>query len=201
MPPVVVDPPPLRLRARVRQALVCPYCRDHVTREDAVACGRRGCGTLYHHECFEECLRSYGGCAVYGCRSQVTREVSRAGYVARVLRLFIAALFFPRRVVRALRRTETETLGSMVSRAWEGAKGWWPDSSVGCLVLMEPAVVLLWIALPLVWFVLSLTYYVARAVVFACRTELASLAWADGGVETTTIVRMSAPPPREKERT
>jgi hypothetical protein len=80
----------------------------------------------------------------------------------------------------------------------------WPDSTAGCLVVAEPAIVLiwiaLWIALPLVWFLLSITYYVARAVVFACRSELASLAWADGGIETTTIARMSAPPPREKER-
>jgi hypothetical protein len=45
MPQVVVHPKP---RTRLEEALVCPYCRDVVTRRGVVACARRGCGALYH---------------------------------------------------------------------------------------------------------------------------------------------------------
>ena len=95
---------PARPRSRLRQALVCPYCRDAVTRQGTVACARRGCGALYHRECWEECARSYGGCAVYGCESKTSKEVSAAGYALRLVRLLVAAILFPPRVVRALRQ-------------------------------------------------------------------------------------------------
>src|SRR5450432_105941 len=80
-----------RPRSRLRQALVCPYCRDSVTRRGTVACARQGCGALYHRDCWSECTRSYGGCAVYGCASKHSKEISAAGYVARLVRLGLAA--------------------------------------------------------------------------------------------------------------
>ncbi len=106
--PGPADDPARRVRSRVRQALVCPYCRDEVKRRGTVACGRRKCGALYHRECWEECATQYGGCAVYGCESRRSREVSVAGYVFRLLRLFVAALLFPPRLARAMRRHHDE---------------------------------------------------------------------------------------------
>jgi hypothetical protein len=75
-----------------------------VTREGTVACARRGCGALYHRECWDEVAKSYGGCAVYGCTSKKAKEVSLAGYLARMLRMLVAALLFPPRLAKALRR-------------------------------------------------------------------------------------------------
>jgi hypothetical protein len=95
-------------RSRVRQALVCPYCRDEVKRRGTVACARRKCGALYHRECWEECATQYGGCAVYGCESRKSREISAAGYVWKLLRLFLAALLFPPRIARAMKRHHDE---------------------------------------------------------------------------------------------
>jgi hypothetical protein len=96
-------------RSRVREALVCPYCRDSVDRGGTVICARKKCGALYHRECWEECRSQYGGCAVYGCSSRGCREVSAAGYALRVARLLLAAALFPPRAVRALRKVETES--------------------------------------------------------------------------------------------
>src|SRR5437870_4295401 len=92
-----------RARSRLRQALICPYCRDDVSRRGTVACARPGCGALYHRECWSECAASYGGCAVYGCGSTTSKEISAAGFVLRLLRLVVAAAIFPKRVARALR--------------------------------------------------------------------------------------------------
>jgi len=89
-------------RSRLRRALLCPFCRDEVTRKSAVLCARRSCGALYHRECWDECATQYGGCAIYGCSSKTSREVTRTGYVLRLVRLLVAAAFFPRRVVRAI---------------------------------------------------------------------------------------------------
>ncbi len=89
--------------SRVREALVCPYCRDEVGREGTVACARRSCGAFYHDECWRECSEAYGGCAIYGCPSKRSREVTAAGWLLRMARLGLAALLFPPRAVRALR--------------------------------------------------------------------------------------------------
>ncbi|MBI3726289.1 hypothetical protein HY251_20380 [bacterium] len=105
-------------RSRVQEALVCPYCRDSVSREGTVVCARPRCGALYHRECWQECSEQYGGCAVYGCSSKKSREVTAAGYLLRVARLFLAALLFPPRVARALKTYEGE---GILKAAWKEA--------------------------------------------------------------------------------
>ncbi|HZU96641.1 MAG TPA: hypothetical protein VFF73_08125 [Planctomycetota bacterium] len=107
---------------RVHQALVCPYCRDEVGRDDALVCARTKCGALYHRECWDECATLYGGCAVYGCSSKRSREVTAAGFVLRLLRLGLAAVLFPPRAVRALRRYEEETPATIYRSALGAAR-------------------------------------------------------------------------------
>ncbi|HZU96640.1 MAG TPA: hypothetical protein VFF73_08120 [Planctomycetota bacterium] len=107
---------------RVQQALVCPYCRDEVGRGDALICARTKCGALYHRECWDECARLYGGCAVYGCSSKRSREVTAAGFVLRLLRLGLAAVLFPPRAVRALRLSEEESTAAIYRRALGAAR-------------------------------------------------------------------------------
>jgi len=97
---------PARPRSRLKQALLCPYCRDAVTRTGTVACARRGCGALYHRACWDEVVKDYGGCAIYGCESKKAREVSAVGWAVRVVRLLVATILLPPRVVRALRKHE-----------------------------------------------------------------------------------------------
>ena len=93
----------LDLRARIRQALVCPYCRDEVERgAESVGCVRDGCGAIYHSECWEECSADHGSCAVFGCSSQRAAPLSSAGYLLRLLRLLAAALLLPPRLVAAV---------------------------------------------------------------------------------------------------
>jgi len=104
-------------RKRLRQALVCPYCRDEVEREGTVICARKGCGALYHQECWQECAQQYGGCAVYGCSSKKCREVSAAGYFVRLGRLGLAALLFPPKIARALRKAEGEGFAAIYRKA------------------------------------------------------------------------------------
>lgn len=116
-PPGDGAPPAVRSRGRVRQALVCPYCRDEVPRSGALACARRGCGALYHRECWDECAASYGGCAVYGCGSKATREVSTAGYLVRLLKLALAALLFPPRLARRMVEAREPGAASPLARA------------------------------------------------------------------------------------
>ncbi len=119
----------------MRQALVCPYCRDEVKRRGTVACARRKCGALYHRECWEECATQYGGCAVYGCESRKSREISAAGYAFKVFRLFLAALLFPPRIARAMKRHHDESTVSIFRlslararavRQWCKEKRIWP---------------------------------------------------------------------------
>ncbi len=55
------------VRRRLRETLVCSYCRDTVDRGVAIECGRSRCGARYHDECWQECFRVFGGCAVLGC--------------------------------------------------------------------------------------------------------------------------------------
>jgi hypothetical protein len=106
----------VRSGGRVRAALRCPYCHDQVGRQGALACARRGCGALYHRECWEECAR-WDGCAALACGSREAREVSALGYLVRWLRLLVAALLFPRRVARALRAAESASAASIFRRA------------------------------------------------------------------------------------
>ena len=100
----------------MRAALRCPYCHDQVGRLGALACARSGCGALYHRECWEECAR-WDGCAALACGSREAREVSALGYVLRWLRLALAALLFPRRLVRALSATQGASAVSIFRRA------------------------------------------------------------------------------------
>lgn len=102
----------------MREALRCAFCRDQVARGDVVACARRACGALYHRACWEECRADYGACAVMGCGSTRAREVSLLGWGVRLLRLLVAALLFPPRLVRAVRAQQGEALGGTLRRAW-----------------------------------------------------------------------------------
>ena len=114
-------------RGRVRQALLCPYCRDGVARRGSVACARKGCGTLYHRECWDECAASYGGCAVYGCGSQSAHEVSAAGYFVRLAKLVLAALLFPPRLARRIVASREPGAASPLSLAHAATKGVLPS--------------------------------------------------------------------------
>jgi hypothetical protein len=110
-------------RSRLRQALVCPYCRDEVARDGTVICARKGCGALYHDECWRECAQAYGGCAIYGCSSRKCREVSAAGYSLRLARLALAAVLFPPRVARAITSSERESFLAVYRRAVRFSNG------------------------------------------------------------------------------
>jgi hypothetical protein len=99
-----------RPRSRLGQALVCPYCRDGVGRRGAVACARRGCGALYHRECWGECAKSYGGCAIYGCGSAQAHEVGLVGYLLRAARLVGQAFLSPPRMARRLGAAASERI-------------------------------------------------------------------------------------------
>src|SRR5262249_10267165 len=109
-------------RSRFRQALVCPFCRDEVGRDGAVVCARERCGALYHAECWGECATHYGGCAIYGCSSKKSREVSAAGYAFRLARLVVAAILFPPKVARAIRATEGQGFRAIYRRAAKRAE-------------------------------------------------------------------------------
>jgi hypothetical protein len=109
-------------RSRLRQALVCPYCRDEVGSEGALICARKGCGALYHRECWDECAMQYGGCAVYGCSSKKANEVTASGYILRIARLAVAAALFTPKIAQAIRRTESEGFLSIYRRAAKATK-------------------------------------------------------------------------------
>jgi acyl carrier protein len=51
-----------------------------------VTCRRRKCNALYHRECFQECVEEHGTCAVLGCPSSQSREVSVWGYFVALAR-------------------------------------------------------------------------------------------------------------------
>ncbi|MBX3470647.1 MAG: hypothetical protein KF878_27585 [Planctomycetes bacterium] len=101
---VAARQPGRTVRARVREAMRCPFCRDDVARAGAVGCARRGCGALYHAECWEECAASYGGCAVFGCGCREATGVTRTALLVRLVRLLVAAVLFPPRMLEALRQ-------------------------------------------------------------------------------------------------
>lgn len=92
-----------RLRAddaRLRAALGCPFCKDALPAEAAVACQRPGCGACYHLECWSECRQSYGGCAIFGCGSREGREVGSFALTRRIVWQVIATALFPPRLAR-----------------------------------------------------------------------------------------------------
>lgn len=103
-----VGPQALGRGERVRAALRCPFCRDDVGRRGAVACVRAGCGAIYHRECWEECARDYGGCAVFGCGATAARELTALGWFLRAARLVLAALLFTPRVLAAVREQDRQ---------------------------------------------------------------------------------------------
>ena len=112
------EPEALGRGERVRAALRCPFCRDDVGRRGAVACVRAGCGAIYHRECWEECARDYGGCAVFGCGATAARELSALGWFLRAARLVLAALLFTPRVLAAVREQDrAEVFARALQRA------------------------------------------------------------------------------------
>ena len=114
--------PTRRARDRVRAALTCPFCRDGVARRDAVVCKRDGCGAVYHQECWDECLQDYGGCAVFGCECRGARTISRVGLLWRWLRLLVAAVLFPPRVITALNSEEAVSHATPWGRVLDEAR-------------------------------------------------------------------------------
>jgi hypothetical protein len=94
--------------ARLRAAMTCPYCRDSLD-ESAFLCDRRGCGAVYHEECWQECRQTYGGCAIYGCGCTTGHEVGRFALQRRVARLVLAAVLFPPKAVARIRQLETQS--------------------------------------------------------------------------------------------
>lgn len=91
---------------RLRAALTCPYCRDHLSEDAAMVCDRTGCGAFYHVECWDEIRPVYGGCAIYGCGSSQAHLVGRFALQRRLLRLLLAAALFPPNMVKRLRDSE-----------------------------------------------------------------------------------------------
>jgi hypothetical protein len=103
--------------ARLRAALTCPYCRDTLPTDAAMACDRPGCGAFYHDECWAECRGSYGGCAIYACGSGSAHAVGRFGLQRHLLRLLIAALLFGPRTVKRLQESERESFREVWRRS------------------------------------------------------------------------------------
>lgn len=120
---VIVRPVQLFLRrmaseaARLRAALACPYCRDGLEDDQALACDRPGCGALYHEGCWSECRTSYGGCAIYGCGSKTAHGVGWFALQRRVWRTLVAAVLFTPKVVQRLQAAERATLREEWRRA------------------------------------------------------------------------------------
>ena len=123
-------------RSRLRRALLCPFCRDEVTRKGAVICARRGCGALYHRECWDECATQYGGCAIYGCESKKSREVSAVGWLLRLVRLVVATVLFPPRALSALREREGKSLFRVLLEAFNLRKILTQDRGLVQLIFM-----------------------------------------------------------------
>ena len=111
-------------RARVREALTCPFCHDAVPRNGGSLCARDGCGALYHRECWEECARDYGGCAVYACGSTEAHDLSPFAWLLRWLRLLTAAILFPPRAVRAIQRSQGQTAGEIFAQSRQEASAY-----------------------------------------------------------------------------
>lgn len=126
---LVVRPVQLFLRrmaseaSRLRAALACPYCRDGLEDDGALACDRPGCGALYHEGCWSECRTSYGGCAIYGCGSKTAHGVGWFALQRRVWRVVVAAVLFTPRVVQRLQASERATLREEWRRAREVQRG------------------------------------------------------------------------------
>jgi hypothetical protein len=116
---VNVRPGRIRLsavRKRVAEAMRCPFCRDAVTREGAAACAKSSCGALYHQECWEECRTGYGGCAVFGCGSTEAHGLTRIDFAMRMLRMLLAVILFPPRIISAVRELRKHPDGRTLFR-------------------------------------------------------------------------------------
>lgn len=104
---------------RLRAAMTCPYCRDHLPDDRAMVCDRDGCGSFYHDECWAECRATYGGCAIYGCGCGSAHGVGRFALQRRVIRLLLAAALFPPKMVKRLRESETQSFSEVLRRSRE----------------------------------------------------------------------------------
>lgn len=108
----------LSVRDRLREALTCPWCRDDVQRSaTSVVCSRDHCGALYHTECWDDCRELHGSCAVFGCDATEAEQVTRLGYLIRLLSLLLATILLPPRVLRAARTLEQHGFRSVFDRA------------------------------------------------------------------------------------
>lgn len=105
--------------ARLRAALACPYCKDALLDDAAIACDRQGCGAFYHGECWAEVGATYGGCAIYGCGSRTGHAVGRFALQRHVLRLLLAAALFTPKLVRRIQETERQSFRDVWRRARE----------------------------------------------------------------------------------
>lgn len=105
--------------ARLRAALACPYCKDTLPEDAAIACDRKGCGAFYHEECWAEVGAAYGGCAIYGCGCKTGHAVGRFALRRHVLRLLLAAALFPPRIVKRIQETERQSFRDVWRRARE----------------------------------------------------------------------------------
>ena len=116
-------------RARLRAALACPYCKDALPADAAIACDRKGCGAFYHDECWAEVRASYGGCAVYGCGSTAGHPVGRFGLQRHVLRLLLAAALFTPKLVKRIQEGERQRFADVWRQAREYQAGISRDAS------------------------------------------------------------------------
>jgi hypothetical protein len=91
---------------------------DHATSHGGsiLGCARRGCGALYHAECWEECSQSYGACAVFACGSKQARGISQTQLRLRGLRMLVAAFLFPPKVIQAVRSSDSDEVKGEVAR-------------------------------------------------------------------------------------
>ncbi len=109
---------------RLRAALTCPYCHDQLD-DEALVCDRDGCGAYYHEECWNECRRDYGGCAIYGCGTATAHAVGRFALQRRVWRLLVAAALFPPKLVKRLRESERQSFREV----WERSRAYQSEIS------------------------------------------------------------------------
>jgi hypothetical protein len=109
--------------ARLRAALACPFCKDALPSDGAVACARAGCGAFYHPECWAECAQSYGGCAIYGCGCTTSRPVGRFALQRHVARLLLATLLFTPKLVKRIQEQDRATFREVWQRAREYQRG------------------------------------------------------------------------------
>lgn len=197
---------------RLRAALTCPYCHDQLD-ESAMVCDRDGCGAYYHEECWNECSRDYGGCAIYGCGTASAHAVGRFALQRRVWRLLVAAALFPPKLVKRLRESERENFRQVWQRSRAYQRGISHDVGrtlligfVNLIVVVAAAIAIvaagttetmLWLGALIPFVILFMRVPLASHFVWAgsrliariFRDELAALSRADEG---TFLARLSA---------